>query len=148
MKHLFMAAALALPLPALADVTLTMPDGASVVLTRAELAALPAHEATGDYRSADGVQFRGALLWDVIAAHTDLDDDVKEALRHGILATAEDGHAVLVSIGEIAPGFGERAVLLAYARSDAEGEAPIQLVSPGDTRGARHVHGIATLEIR
>lgn len=148
MNRLLIAAAFALPLPALADVNLITPDGASVVLTRADLAALPVHEASGDYRSADGVRFEGALLWDVIAAKTDLDDDVKAALRYGVLASAEDGHAVMVSIGEIAPGFGEREVLLAYARSDVEGEARIQLVSPGDTRGARHVNGITTLEIR
>lgn len=140
----------ALPLTAHADIALTGPDGLNVTLTRADLEALPAHEAVAGYRSArdQNITFRGALLWDVIAAQTDLDEDVKAALRYGILASADDGHAVLVSLGEIAPDFGAREVLIAYQRSDVDGEASLQLVSPGDERGARHIHGLVSLEIR
>ena len=152
MKRLsVLIAALALPQFGWADATLTGPDGLSVTLTPAALSALPAQEIDTVHQGHKGEQrghYKGALLWDVIAAETTLDDDVKAALRHVVLVTARDGHQVAYSIGEIAPRFGDRPILIGYDLDGAPIPDGLRMVAPGDTRGARYVKDVVTLEIR
>lgn len=143
--------AIALADPAeMATVTLTGPD-LSVELTADSLAALPPAELSETRRTGDGevrYRYKGVLLWDVIAAQTDLDDDVKQSLRHVVQAIAEDGHQVAFGIGEIAPGFGNAPIMLAYQIDGQPIEGGMQMVAPGDQRGARFVKGVTVLEIR
>lgn len=64
--------------------------------------------------------------------------------------TAEDGYRIAFSIGEIAPDFGNRAILIATER-DGKPLAPdegLRLVVPGDARGARSVKGVVSIEVK
>lgn len=140
-----------LPSVVRADAVLTGPGGLSVTLTPEVLAGMPAQEVETTHHGSKGEQtghYRGVLLWDVIASQTDLDDDVKSALRLTILVTARDDHQVAFSIGEIAPDFGSRPVMIGYQLDDAPIPDGLRMVSPGDVRGARYVKDVVRLEIR
>jgi solute:Na+ symporter, SSS family len=54
---------------------------------------------------------------------------------------AADGHAALVSYGEISPDFGNRRILLATSEDGVALERP-RLVVPGDVKGARYVSAV------
>lgn len=130
---------------------LTGPDMLSVEITPETLAALPMQEVETSFESSKGPQggrYRGVLLWDILAARTTLDDDVKSALRRVVLVTASDGHQVAFSIGEIAPGFGNRPIMVGLTLDGAAIEDGLRMVSPGDARGARHVKDVVSFEIR
>ncbi|MFV0384206.1 hypothetical protein [Paracoccus sp. (in: a-proteobacteria)] len=153
MKHVFLAAVLALPTAASAgpSALLTGPDGLSVVLTPESLAALPVQEVDTVHSGSKGEtrgHYAGVLLWDVIAAHTEIDDDVKPALRRVIMVTARDGHQVAFSVGEIAPDFGNRPVMIGTMLDGAPIPDGLRMVSPGDARGARYVKDVVSFEIR
>ena len=62
------------------------------------------------------------------------------------LCTARDGYVVVTSTGEIAPDFGGKAALVAYARDD-QPLAELRLVMPGDKHGGRNVRDIAPIAI-
>lgn len=54
------------------------------------------------------------------------------------LVIGADGYRALISYGEMAPGLGERAVLLATAEDGLPLARP-RLVVPGDAKGSRSV---------
>lgn len=130
---------------------MTGPNGLAVELTPGMLAAMPVQEVETTHGSSHGEQkgrYIGVLLWDVIAAETALDDDIKTALRHVVLVRARDDHQVAFSIGEIAPGFGNRPVMIGYRLDGMPIADGLRMVSPGDERGARYVKDVVSLEIR
>ncbi|MFV0302442.1 MAG: hypothetical protein ACK5IP_16500 [Paracoccus sp. (in: a-proteobacteria)] len=130
---------------------LTGPDGLAVELTPEVLAALPVQEVDTVHGGSHGEtrgHYTGVLLWDVIAAETALDDDVKAALKHVVLVTARDDHQVAYAIGEIAPGFGDRPILIGYELDGTPIPDGLRMVAPGDERGARYVKDVVSLEIR
>lgn len=142
---------LALPVAAHAEAVLTAPDGISVPLTAETLAAMPVQDADTKHLSSKGAQtghYKGVLLWDLIAAETVLDDDVKAALRHTVLVTAADDHQVVFSIGEIAPDFGNSPVMVGFELDGAPIADGLRMVSPGDRRGARYVKNVVAIEVR
>ncbi len=150
-RSALIAFALAAPLPVLADASLTGPDGLSVAVNPAMLAAMPAHEEETMHGGSKGQQtghYKGVLLWDLIAAETALDDDIKTALRHVVMVTARDGHQVAYSIGEIAPGFGDRPIMIGYELDGAAIPDGLRMVAPGDARGARYVKDVISIELR
>ena len=132
-------------------VAMNGPDGVTVTLDAARLSALPATEAVTSYRSSKGIEtgiYKGVLLWDLLQAEGFVDQDHKSALRHTLLATAGDGHQVAYSIGEIAPDFGNRPIMLAYEMNGEPIADGLRMVVPGDLRGARHIKDIVTLDYR
>ncbi|WP_298948097.1 hypothetical protein [uncultured Paracoccus sp.] len=148
---LTIACAAILPGSAFAQAMLSGPDGLSVSLTPESLGALPSQEIEVSYLSSKGEQsarYKGVLLWDLIARETELDDDVKSALRRIVLVKASDDHQVAFSIGEIAPDFGDTPILLAYEVDGAPVPGGLQMVAPGDKRGARYIKEIVALELR
>ena len=52
----------------------------------------------------------------------------------------------MTSTGEIAPDFGGKPAIIAYER-DGKSLGSFQLVMPGDKRGGRNIHDIATIDI-
>ncbi|WP_170294998.1 molybdopterin-dependent oxidoreductase [Paracoccus aestuariivivens] len=130
---------------------LNAPDQKPATLDATSLAALSATETTTVYRSSKGIEsgiYKGVLLWDLLTATGIMTDDHKAALRHSLLVTASDGHQVVFSVGEIAPEFGNRPVLLAYEMNGAPIPDGLRMVVPGDLRGARHIKNIVTLDYR
>ncbi len=128
-------------------------SGGSV--TVADLQSLPAQTVEVDFQSGQGDQhhaYTGVLLWDVLnQAGIVVDENVKNDILHFyVLITASDGYQVVISLGEIDPGFGNHPYLLAWDEDGAplEGDAgPLRLVLPGDVKGGRYVSGIASIEI-
>lgn len=116
------------------------------------LRKLPAETEQVSFQSEHGVtpaSFTGARLWAVLEAAGGIDDDAKGAvLRHMIRVTARDGYVVLLSTGEIAPEFGDKAALLGYQRDGKPiADGGIRLVIPGDKRGGRNVRDVATIQV-
>ncbi len=125
-------------------------------LTVADLQTLPSQTVDVTFQSGSGEQkhsYTGALLWDVLTKATlKLDPDRKnDQLRKYVVITANDGYEVVISLGEIDPGFGHNPCLLAW---DEDGQpltgedGPVRLVTPGDVKGGRYVYGVVKIEVR
>ena len=145
--------------PALADGTTATPvvaelvggNGKAVKLDAGARSGLAVIEQDVSFQSAKGQEsgrYRGVLLWDLFKAEGMLD----EAGHHGELrqvfsVTGADGYRIDFSVGEIAPEFGNRRIMLA---TEADGK-PLDLprvVVPGDKRGARSVRDVVRIEMR
>ena len=147
---ILISALLAGPALAADSARLTLPDHPPETVDAGSLAVLPATEIASAYRSSKGIEtgiYKGVLLWDILAARG-LVEDPKSALRHVLLVSAGDGHEVAFSVGEIAPDFGARPILLAYELNGAPIPDGLRMVVPGDIRGARHIKDIVALDYR
>ena len=115
------------------------------------LQKLPAQQVTVSYQAGrvEEVSFTGVLLWTLLGEAGGIDDPAKRAeLRHVIRITARDGYVVVLSTGEIAPGFGAKPALLAYRRNDeTPATAGLRLVMPGDKHGGRYVRDVVSIEV-
>ncbi|GJG89000.1 hypothetical protein tb265_41810 [Gemmatimonadetes bacterium T265] len=125
--------------------------GDSVVLTAAQLGALPRREvdATEHGRAA---HFAGVPLQDVLRAAGVRSDSLRgAALATVLVAEAADGYRVAFALGELAPDLGARAVLVADRRDGAPlgpSEGPLRLIVPGDQRPARWLRQLRALVVR
>ena len=74
----------------------------------------------------------------------------KEALRSYLLASGTDGYSVLLSLAEIDSAFhAEPSDCCRYARRTATREdGPFQLIVPGDSRPARWVHNLNSIQLQ
>lgn len=123
-------------------------------LTVPDLLAWPQHGAEVSFECAPSGsrhhRFTGPLLHDVLAAAGPGFDPArrKDRLRFLIAVSGTDGHHVLLSWGEIDPGFGPAPVLLAVTIDGAplDRTGP-QLVLPQDRCGARHISGISGIRV-
>ncbi|MBX3069982.1 MAG: molybdopterin-dependent oxidoreductase [Thermomicrobiales bacterium] len=124
-------------------------------LTLEALQALPQQSVDVTYQSGNGEQqhsYTGVLLSDALdLVGVAVDPDVRNDQLHLVaLFTANDGYQVVISLGEIDPGFGGAPMLLAWEEDGAllEGEdGPLRLIVPGDVRGGRYISGIVSIEI-
>lgn len=67
-----------------------------------------------------------------------------------VLVTASDGYRAVFSLAELDPQFGNATVVLAHSRDEAplsEKEGPFRLVSSGDTKQARWVRNVVSVEV-
>ena len=104
-------------------------------VTVAQLQTLPTQTVEVDFQSGKGDQhhaYTGVLLWDALQqAGITTDENVKnDILRFYAVVTANDGYQVVISLGEIAPDFGNNPCLLAWDEDGAalEGDAgPLRL---------------------
>lgn len=157
-----------LPLVVLALVTLSFAamakDKASIALsgvgvmpgplTEADLARFPMTEMEASFMTSKGMEtgrYKGVLLWTVLEDRglAKLAGDHHEDLQHTLLVTAADGYKIAFSIGEIAPDFGNRAILIATERDGKSlQDEGFRLVVPSDSRGARSVRSVVSIEVR
>lgn len=93
--------------------------------------------------------YTGVLLWDVLdKAGMTLNADVKNDILHKyVVLTATDGYEVVISLGEIDPGFGANPYLLAW-EEDGAALPLVRLVLPGDIKGGRYVSDVVKIEVR
>ncbi len=132
-------------------VQLSRAGGIPIALTEESLSRLPTLEQDVSFQTSNGIRsarYKGVLLWDVLKANGVLD----EADRHGELrqvfsVIGADGYRIDFSVGEIAPDFGNKAVMLAR-EADGKPLAPPRLVVPGDRLGARSVRDVVRIEVR
>jgi len=151
-------ALLVVPLTATArDLTSIALSGVGVTsgtLTAADLARFPVTEMEVSFMTKKGMEtghYKGVLLWPVLQEKglAKLAGDHHEDLAHTFLVTADDGYKIAFSVGEIAPDFGNRAILIATERDGKSlQDEGFRLVVPGDARGARSVKGVVSIEIK
>lgn len=101
--------------------------------------------------------YTGATLWSVLNdAGIALDAKKKnDGLNRYVLATGSDGYRVAFGLGEINPGFGNKASVVAYAETVngssgplASTDGPFRVTAPGDAKGGRYVSNLVRLEVR
>ena len=112
------------------------------------LRSLPAHDLQTQLRSPRGVRdyaFRGALLHDYAVAAGLLPEGPSANQYYRV--AAGDGFIVAVAMAEVAPGYTQKQVLLAYEQDGEAIRAGVRLVVPGDDLGGRSVFGVETLEV-
>lgn len=123
-------------------------------MTVQDLAALPQHVADVTFQTSKGKEgglFGGVLLWDLLKARgIETLKGHNAILQHAFVVTGRDGYSVIYSLGEIAPEFGGRPMLLATSvdGKPMKPEDSPRLVVPGDARGGRNVKAVDTIDVR
>jgi DMSO/TMAO reductase YedYZ molybdopterin-dependent catalytic subunit len=95
--------------------------------------------------------YTGVLLWTLLDRAGGLGDTGKrDDLRHTMIITGRDGYVIAMSLGEIDPDFGDKSVILAYARDEQPMGARdgLRLIVPGDKHGGRNVRDVVRIEIK
>ena len=138
--------------PALAQsVTLKGLGGQSVVLSAADLAALPQAKVSFDAHG-DKHVYEGPLLIDVLAkagAPTGQQIHGPE-LADAILVKAADGYQVVFGLGEADPGTRPNRIILAARADDAPlgaKDGPFKVVVEGDLRPARSARMVTEIDL-
>ena len=99
---------------------------------------------------AQPIQYRGALLRDVLAAAKPVESEPRELRRSYVVVTAKDGYAVVFSWAELFISPAGETVLVAFERDGKPlraGEGPLAVVASADTSAARHVKWLETIEL-
>ncbi len=119
--------------------------------TAEDLAGLPKTEAEAVVRG-EPHRYRGVAVRDVLARlGLPSGRDMRgAALSLVVRAEAADGYAVVFALAEFDAAFRSQAILLADTRDGAPlppWEGPLQIICPGDLRGARSVRQVVSLEV-
>ena len=127
-------------------------SGRGVTVTADDLAKLPAVQVGVSFETGHGrrqASFNGPLLWTVLD-HAGAIDATKprEQVRQVVLVTGRDGYMAALSLGEIAPEFESKQVILAE-QMDGQPLGPehLRLVVPGDRRGGRSVRDVVRITV-
>jgi hypothetical protein len=102
----------------------------------------------GEHGPPKQTAYDGVLLWSLLEPAGLIDAPGKKTKpQHVFLAKGADGYAVALSIGELAPMYEGKQVLVAYAQ-DGKKLDGLKLVVPGDKRAARFVQDLVAIEVR
>ena len=133
------------------QITLLTEDGKQVVLTRADIDALPQVKVTTSDKAGPAI-FEGVSLKSVLEkAGVGFGDSLRgKRLASCLLVEAADGYRVVIALPELDPAFVEKQILLADKRNgkdldDVEG--PYRLVIPDEKHMARWVRQVKALKI-
>ena len=126
--------------------------GKQLVVTRADLEALPRVKASASEHGSAAVTFEGATLESVLEkAGFVFGESMKgKRLASCLLVEAADGYRVVIALPELDPAFTSKQILLAFLRDGkplAEKEGPYRIVIPDEKRMARWVRQVTTLKI-
>jgi len=126
--------------------------GSSTSFTMADigkLSPIQAHISFGTDHGKLNASFSGPLLWTVLNAARAVDPTKpKDAVRNYVLVTGRDGYSAVIALGEIAPAFENKRVLLAEAMNGKQlGAEHLRLVVPGDARGGRSVRDVVSIAV-
>ena len=158
MRKLFPVSALLLALVFGAGVlqcqqlTVQTDSGKQVVLSRADLEALPHVKVTASEHSSGPVNFEGVTLKSVLEkAGVTFGESMKgKRLTNCLLVEAADGYRAVIALPELDPAFTDKQTLLAFLRDGkplGEKEGPYRIVIPDEKRMARWVRQVTTLRI-
>ena len=97
-------------------------------------------------------KFTGVPLWTLLEkAGVTLEGGKKnDLLRHYLVVAAGDGYSTVLSLGEIAPEFGNAQAIVAYERDGKPIEGATgfaRLIVPGDKAAGRAISAISTIEV-
>jgi hypothetical protein len=73
-----------------------------------------------------------------------------DMLRHSVVITANDGYSTVLSLGELAPDFGNEQAIIAYQQADKPIEGAngfARLIIAGDKAAGRAISAISTVEV-
>ncbi len=133
-------------------ITITAPGHAAVTLTPAQIQALPQVQADIAFATAHGpfhAHVAGPLLWTVLLAAHAINSKSPETLAHeAVTATGADHYAATLAMGELAPGFADKTIILATS-VNGQPLAPghERLFVPGDRHGGRSVRDVVGLAV-
>jgi hypothetical protein len=98
--------------------------------------------------------YTGVSLWTLIQDEGLLTNpSIKnDLLRFAVVATGSDGYRAVISLGEIAPNFGNQQDLVAYADTAGQlgpngSDGALRLVLPGDHAGGRYISNLVSLQV-
>jgi hypothetical protein len=133
-------------------ITLTTGAGAPVTLTAAQLAALPSVTLSVSFGTDHGpmrAQFTGPLLWTVLSDAKAINPAKPRSLVPLTVAvTGQDGYVAAIALGEIAPAFEGKKIILAEKMDGKPlGLEHFRLVVPGDKRGGRSVRDVVSIGV-
>lgn len=126
----------------------------ATTLTRDALSSLPSVTQDVRFQTSKGIQggrFTGVSLWAVLDRAGLLKaEGHNDALRRVFEVRGRDGYAILFSVGEIAPDFGNTPIILALSLDGKPLPASdgIRLIVPGDAKGARNVRDVVSITVR
>jgi molybdate transport system substrate-binding protein len=124
----------------------------SQIVSPERIAALARVTQRVGFSSARGEQqseWTGPLLWEVIGASGVVDAATPREMAHlAVRITGADGYSALIALGEIAPQFEGKQVLLADQMNGVPlpGRA-LRLIVPGDGLGGRSVRDVARIDV-
>lgn len=123
-----------------------------IVLTPDALAALAPVEMDVTFQTSKGPstgRYKGVLFWDVLEANKAFEGMEHNAeLAKTFVVTASDDYVIAFSVGEIHPDFGNTPMMLADSVDGKPFEGGFRIIVPGDTRGARNVRDVVSIELR
>jgi hypothetical protein len=134
-------------------VAVSGPAGAPVKLTGEDVAKLPAQHVSVSFLTEHGqhnAAFDGPLLW-VVLEKTGVIDPAKrrDQVSETIVITGHDGYRATLALGEIAPDFEGKSVLLAdHMDGAALGAGHLRIVVPLDKHGGRSVRDVVSIEVK
>jgi hypothetical protein len=134
------------------QLTVQTDSGKQVVLSRADLEALPHVKVTVSKHSSAPVSLEGVTLRSVLEkAGVAFGESMKgKRLTNCLLVEAADGYRVVIALPELDPAFTDKQTLLAFLRDGkplGEKEGPYRIVIPDEKRMARWVRQVTTLKI-
>jgi len=134
------------------QITVQLEDGKSVVLSRAEIEALPHLKFTAAGKSDVPELYEGATVKSVLEkAGVTFGDSLKgKRLATCLLVEASDGYKVVFALPEFDPAFTDKQIVLVFLRNNKpldDKEGPYRLVIPDEKRMARWVRQVATLKM-
>jgi hypothetical protein len=135
-----------------AGVSVACGESAPVLLTAADLAKLPEVTVSvsfgTDHGQFHGI-FSGPLLWTVLNQAKAIDPkNPRLVLREFVLVTGADRYSAVLALGEIAPEFEDKDVILATQMNGQElAPGHFRIVVPGDKRGGRSVRDVVRMVV-
>jgi hypothetical protein len=134
------------------QLTVQTDSGKRVILSHADLEALPHVKATASEHSSGAVNFEGVTLKSVLEkAGVAFGESMRgKRLTNCLLVEAADGYRAVIALPELDPAFTDKQTLLAFLRDGkplGEKEGPYRIVIPDEKRMARWVRQVTTLRI-
>ena len=132
---------------------LTVETGAGkLVLTRADVEALPHVRVPASEHSSVPASFEGVMLKAVLErAGANFGESMKgKHLAECLLVEAADGYRVVIALPELDPAFTDKQIVLAFLKDGkplTEKEGPYRIVIPDEKRMARWVRQVTALKI-
>jgi hypothetical protein len=134
------------------QLTIQTDPGKQVLLSRADIEALPHVKVTASEHSSGPVNFEGVTLKSVLEkAGVGFGESMKgKRLSNCLLVEAADSYRAVIALPELDPAFTDKQTLLVFLRDGkplGEKEGPYRIVIPDEKRMARWVRQVTTLKI-
>jgi DMSO/TMAO reductase YedYZ molybdopterin-dependent catalytic subunit len=133
-------------------ITVVGPSNLPVNLSLRELAGLPITQVQTNFLTKDGrhaATFDGPLLWTVLQKAGVINPAKhREQVSQAIMILGRDGYTAILALGEIAPEFEGKQVILAERMNGKPLDAEhLRVVVPLDKRSGRSVRDVARIEV-